>query len=202
MKIKGFDEAGALSELARLSERHRVAYASACAERLLPLYAWFHGTESWGDPAVLERGISLAWNCVKGQAEEKAIRDAIAASEEVTPDTEDFTSGLVSRALDAAVAVAQALETCLDPSPETAVQVGEVAWECAFGTEQSLVNEPGKIHFADMKALNELAQGSFVLLEEGLQQGSLRALRNLTLDDHEIDAFREEYGKGSSRRQS
>jgi uncharacterized protein YjaG (DUF416 family) len=195
MKIRGFGGASILSQLARLPQRHRVAYASACAERLLPLYTWFQGTGSWGDSTVLDRGISLAWNWAKGQAEGKAIRDAIAACEEVTPDTEDFSSGLVSRALDAAAAVAQALETCLDPSPETAAQVGEIAWECAFGLEQSLVSEPGTIHFASMETLSKLAQGRFVLLEENLQQESLHTLRNLTLSNQEIDEFREKYGK-------
>jgi P2-related tail formation protein len=53
MKIEGFDEARILSELSQLPERHRVAYASACAERLLPLYAWFERVESWGDSLSL-----------------------------------------------------------------------------------------------------------------------------------------------------
>jgi uncharacterized protein YjaG (DUF416 family) len=195
MRVKGFDGAKILSELAQLPECHRVAYASACGERLIPLYAWFERVESWGDATVLESAISRSWNWIKGQTDEKAIRDAIAACEEVTPDTEDFGSGLVSRALDAATTVAQALDTCLDPSPETAVQAGEIAWDCAFGLEQSQFYEPGKVHFADLETLNELARGSFVQLEENLQQESLRELRNLTLNDREIEEFREKYGR-------
>jgi len=132
MHVRGFDEAKVLSDLARLPERHRVAYASACAERLLPLYAWFEQVESWGDSTVLEHAIARAWNWIKGQTDRIAIRDAIAACEQVTPDTEDFRSGLVSRALDAATAIAQTLDSCLDPSPETVVQAGEIAWDCAF----------------------------------------------------------------------
>ncbi|HUC21311.1 MAG TPA: hypothetical protein VMA73_01260 [Streptosporangiaceae bacterium] len=48
-----------------------------------------------------------------------------------------------------------------------------------------------------MAALNELARGGFVLLEENLQQESLHALRRLTLNNQEIDEFREKYGKGN-----
>lgn len=199
MKIRSFDRIKFLSKLITLSSRQRAAYAIACAERLLPLYGWFEAVESWGDKTVLERSLGVAWKWVKGQAETQQITDAIVACEEVTPDTEKFSSGLASRALDAASATAQALETCINPLPETAVETGEIAWECAFGVEQSRADQPSGAYVADPKTLASLAQGSFVQLEEKLQEQSLDALQKLELTIEEVDAFRERYGKLKSR---
>jgi uncharacterized protein YjaG (DUF416 family) len=194
MKIRSFDRAKFLSKLTTLSGRQRAAYAIACAERLLPLYGWFEAVESWGDKTVLERGIEVAWKWVQGQAETRQITDAISACEEVTPDTEDFSSGLASRALDAASTTVQALETCLNPSPENALEAGEIAWECAFGVEQSQASLPSGAYVADPQVLESLAQGSFVLLEENLQVQSLKMLQKLKLTTGQVNAFRENYG--------
>jgi uncharacterized protein YjaG (DUF416 family) len=195
VKIRSFDRAKFLSKLTTLSGRQRAAYAIACAERLLPLYGWFEAVESWGDKTVLERSVEVAWKWVKGQTETQQITDAISACEEVTPDTEDFSSGLTSRALDAASATAQALDTCLNPLPETALEVGEIAWECAFGVEQSQAIPQIGAYVANQQILESLAQGSFVQLEEKLQVQSLETLQKLELTIEEVEEFRERYGK-------
>ena len=195
MKIRSFDRAKFLSKLAALPDRQRAAYAIACAERLLPLYSLFEAVESWGDSTVLERSVAVGWKWVKGQAETHSITDAIGACEEVTPDTEDFASALASRALDTASAIAQALETCINPLPETALEAGEIAWECAFGIEQSRAIPQGRAYVADPQILESLAQGSFVQLEENLQEQSLEALQKLELTIEEVDAFRKHYAK-------
>jgi hypothetical protein len=195
MKIESFDRDKSLSKLTALSGLHRAAYAIACAERLLPLYSWFEVTESWGSSTVLERSIEIAWRWVKGRAGAPEIIDAITACEEVTPDTEDFRSGLASRALDAASATAQALETCLNPLPEIALEAGEIAWECAFGVEQSRATLPSGTRLADPHILQRLSQGGFVQTEERLQEQSLASLQKLQLTVEDVDAFRMSYAK-------
>jgi uncharacterized protein YjaG (DUF416 family) len=195
VSIAGFDRARFLNKIAVLSNHQRAAYAIACAERLMPLYEWFEAVESWGDKSVLDRGLEIAWNWVKGQAETQQIIDAIAACEEVTPDTEDFSSGLASRALDAASAVAQALATCLDPLPETALEAGEIAWECAFGLEQSRALQPTGAYTADPQLLKRLAKRGLVQLEENLQIQSLETLQKLVPTIEETHAFRVRYGR-------
>jgi Protein of unknown function (DUF416) len=148
-----------------------------------------------GDKTVLERSVEVAWKWVKGQAETQQISDAIEACEEVTPDTEDFSSGLAPRALDAASATAQALQTCLDPLPGTALAAGEIAWECAFGVEQSATSQSTGPYVADPRLLEGLAHGSLVQVEEKLQAQSLETLRKLALTSEEVDEFREHFGK-------
>lgn len=195
MKVNSFDRADFLGELTTLSGRQRSAYAIACAERLLPLYDWFEATESWGDGAVLRRSVEIAWGWIKCQVDAGQIASAISACEEVTPDTEEFSSGLASRALDAASATVQALETCLNPLPETALEAGEIAWECAFGVEQSHTYPPSGAHIANAQILAELARGNFVQLEEKFQRQSLEALHELELTGEAVNAFRNRYGK-------
>lgn len=194
--MRSFEREKILEQLAPLSERQRAAYAMACAERLLPLYRWFQEVQSWGDGGVLERGIELAWSWVSGDRhQDTEIAEAIRACEAVTPDSEDFDSPLVSRALDAASAVAQALEACISPLPETAADAGEIAWECAFGLEQSRLLEAGAVHVADRQLLEKAAQGGLVVLEEDLQQRSLLSLRQSSLMAEDIDAFRRRFAK-------
>jgi len=191
---RSFGRDKVLEQLAPLSERQWAAYAAACAERLLPLYRWFQGVESWGDTGVLEKGIELAWSWARGEQHEDAkFAEAIQACEAVTPDTDEFESPLASRALDAASAVAQALEVCVSPLPETAADAGEIAWECAFGVEQSRLLETGVVQIADRQILMNAAQGGIVLLEEDLQLRSLQSLRQESFTQEEFDDFRRKF---------
>jgi uncharacterized protein YjaG (DUF416 family) len=194
--MRTFGRLKILDQLTPLSGRQRAAYAIACAERLLPLYQWFQKVHSWGDCSVLERGIELAWRWVKGEQHRDAeIAEAVRACEAVTPDSDDFDSPLAARALDAASAVAQALEACISPLPETAAEAGEIAWECAFGVEQSRLLNSGVVQFADRQLLAHITQGDFVLLEEDLQRRSLQCLRQASLTNDEVDSFRKTFAQ-------
>jgi len=77
--------------------------------------------------------------------------------------------------------------------PETAADAGEIAWECAFGVEQSSVLDTDMVHFADRQILEDLAKGSFVKLEEDLQQSSLSWLQKVSLTGDEVCEFRKEF---------
>jgi uncharacterized protein YjaG (DUF416 family) len=180
-----------LERVSALPQRHRAAYAAACAERLIPLYEWFQHEESWGDRTVLDKGIDLAWNWIAtGQPRDADIADAIRACEGVTPHMDDFHTGVASSALDAASAVAQALEACISPLPETAADAGDIAWECAFGVEQSRVLRMDTVNIADWQLLQRAAKGGLVFLEEGLQRRSFEALQHLSLTSEEVTEFR------------
>jgi uncharacterized protein YjaG (DUF416 family) len=195
MEIRRFDRVASLDRLTSLTELQRAAYATACAERMVPVYEWFQAVEAWGDVQVLRRSLDVAWGWVKSEAGTEQVTDAIAACEEVIPDTDDFSTGLASRALDAASALAQALETCLCPSPETALEAGEIAWECAFGLEQSFATLSDAMTIANWQVLKESSQGGLVRLEEHLQMESLEALRRLVCKAEDVGAFRARYGK-------
>jgi uncharacterized protein YjaG (DUF416 family) len=139
---------------------------------------WFQAIESWGDVNPLEGGVEMVWTwVVKEDFDSSIFTKAMEGCEKMTPDMDNFNSVLASGALDAASAVAQALEVCIDPSCENAVDVCEIALECSFGVEQSGLGNSHTAQIADRDFLEKAAAGSTVLLEEDLQQRSLQVLR-------------------------
>jgi uncharacterized protein YjaG (DUF416 family) len=194
--IQGFEREKLHEQLATLSQRHWAAFAVACAERLMPLYRWFEEVESWGDEKVLSSGIELVWSwIITGRPSDAEIAGAVRDCENAAPNTEDFSSPLVSRALDAAATVALALEVCISPLPDTAADAGQIAWDCAFGIEQSRLPNAGKLTIANRELLQQAARGSFVLLEESLQEQSLARLRCISLTREEADDFRKTFSQ-------
>lgn len=125
--------------------------------------------------------------------EDAKLAAAVRECEAVIPDMDDFHSYLASRALDAGSAVAQALEACISPVPETAADAGEIAWECASGVEQSRISEASLVRIAEEIILMEAAQGPLVLLEADLQQRSLGFLRREPFINEAIDDFRNQF---------
>ncbi|HXC76356.1 MAG TPA: DUF416 family protein [Candidatus Acidoferrum sp.] len=169
------------ARLTALDANGRAAFAALCAERLLPYYRWFHLTEHWGSLAALSNAIELAWRCVVDPpVSAQEIAEARAAVEAATPDSEDFRSGLASRALDASAAASYALQCRGDGSVDSAVAAGEVAWEAAFGSEQTrLLRDPSVAHIAVPSDLAAAGSGSLVITEEDHQDKSLTALRSV-----------------------
>lgn len=196
MDIQGFEREKTLVSLTGLPAQKLMAFALASAERLIPLYNWFQQVEAWGNVRALEEGIEIGWRRVKGEGIADAeFANAILACEEATPDTDDFESPLASRALDAASAVSQALETCSNPTPRDAADAAEIAWECAFGLEQSRMLDAGVVHIADKSILEQASRGGFVQLEDDLQSRSIEWLRRVTITGEEVEAFRTEFAK-------
>lgn len=196
MDIQGFEREKTLASLTGLPPQKLMAFALASAERLIPLYKWFQQVEAWGNVRALEEGIEIGWHRVKGEdIADAEFASAILACEEATPDTDDFESPLASRALDAASAVSQALETCSNPTPRDAAAAAEIAWECAFGLEQSRMLNAGVVHIADKSILEQASRGGLVRLEDDLQSRSIEWLRRVTITGEEVEAFRTEFAK-------
>jgi len=88
-----------------LDHGRRLAFAAACAERLLPLYNRFSQQANWGDAAALRRAVSQVWHAADGGAvDSDAIADLMRQCEAAAPETEDFRQPLTSAALSAATA--------------------------------------------------------------------------------------------------
>jgi len=181
--------------LASHPERHRIAFAAACAERLLPHYELFSSAEHFCDPAWLYRAVDLVWDYLKGNstlAELIAIQEQIEA---IVPDTDDFESLLASRALDAASATAQLIDLCREPTAAAAAEVAEIAWESAFGLEQDRAFDTGGLRFARNPLIADASGGGLVQLEEQLQRDSLTVLAEGALDSSEMDDCRVRFGR-------
>lgn len=62
-----FDEAELVRELEELALQSRVAFAAACAERLLPAYAAFSALANRGDAPALAEMLARVWQDLLGQ---------------------------------------------------------------------------------------------------------------------------------------
>jgi len=105
-----------------LARRKRLLFLAACCERQFGNYAQFHKETGWGDPQVLCDGLQSLWNYTDNIdiTNLKNIRRAIEA---VTPDTEEFKSVYTSSALDAAIALLESLDYCVDDDISHCLQV-------------------------------------------------------------------------------
>jgi uncharacterized protein len=123
-----YDRETLIRGLARLSHSHRVAFAAACCERLVPNYQAFSAVEGWGQPDALQEGMAIVWRWLAGVAQsDERIQQVAHACEEVAPDMEAFSSLFAAPALDAAAAVSDTLSCCLTDEIPLVVNVVDAA---------------------------------------------------------------------------
>ena len=192
-----FDRAKVQTQLAELGTREQTAFAALCAERLLPYYRWFSSQEHWGSYERLNDALGAVWRYVEGNPLTSEEYDHLVEEcRALTPDTEDFDSPLTPRAMDASVAVVQALRMCVEPSERRAAEVAEVAVHAAFGMEQiNAVEDLGQVRVADPAHLRALFGAGRVDQELEIQAGVLEALRQETPLD--VATLRERFGLAS-----
>ena len=108
-------------ELEKLPPMHRIAFGSACCERLLPTYNAFSRSANWGDPSVPRMALDEVWQVLQGKPVNpdkfNQLREEI---EDICPDLEEsnecINSEYVYEAQDAIFAIDRALLACLEPS--------------------------------------------------------------------------------------
>lgn len=114
-------------ELEGLSPLHRIAFAASCCQRLLPNYNAFSHQENWGNPSVLRTALDEVWQILQGKpVDATLIRRLIEDCSDVIPDLDDFTSpNLIYdvEAQEAAIAICNTLEACLDPTSQQIIKV-------------------------------------------------------------------------------
>jgi uncharacterized protein YjaG (DUF416 family) len=134
---------GLEQRVAALPPQAQLAFAAVCGERLLPLYRSFSIEEQWGDTGPLRETLDEVWRFVGGMGDGDKLGRAIASCEAQAPDTDDFSSGTASLALNAVGAVSAAGRACLASDPfRCALQAKEMADETAFAVSQQSVIDP------------------------------------------------------------
>jgi hypothetical protein len=89
-----YDEKHVVEQLDRLSLDQRVAFAAACAERLVPVYAAASAQRGRGDPALLMSALARLWaDLVGDRMTESEVRATIDACMALLPDEEDRAWG-------------------------------------------------------------------------------------------------------------
>ena len=127
-------------ELEKLPVFHRLAFAAACCERILPNYNALCKMYDWGDPSVLRNALDEVWQILQGQPiDEFRIYRLInnCGSDNIAPDSLDFGSDSY-RSLQVIDAICTTLKACSEPAIIEIVRVVQyarntvefsVAWE-------------------------------------------------------------------------
>jgi uncharacterized protein len=147
MNLRFYDFETLEKELEGLPGLHRIAFAAACCERLLPNYNVFAREESWGAPSIFRNALNEIWQILQGKPVDVAtiqqLRNAC-DSDDIIPHSDDF-SGYVAEAQEAAIAIYTTLDACIEPTLERIVKVAECVaftieyftdWDVSIETEE------------------------------------------------------------------
>jgi uncharacterized protein YjaG (DUF416 family) len=182
-------------QLDRLPPGHRVAFAAACCERLLPNYAAFAREVGWGEPATLRSAVDYVWSVLAGGTWNHGEIDRfIKRCDAAIPDTEDFETILVSGALDAGTAVVQTLRALLDGDPKRIV---DVASFCRDTVDMYIQNRDQLDYDTDPSFEERIEQDPLMTRELARQSATLTELAaNPVLDGALLQRIRAESADG------
>jgi hypothetical protein len=197
-----FDEPQLIQELERLTPPLRVAFAAACAERLLPAYLAYAGRHEIGNPGTLRAALDGAWLVALGgdltfDPEQEFERCAA-----LVPGDDDCANEGSALAEDAASAVAYVVTSAASGDPHKAVLSARCGYEALdnyLSNELDIdFNRPG----AEATVLGHpLVQAEFERqrrdLEELATAGSDAAAVVLRIQARAIEEAREFFGRGS-----
>ena len=187
LNLYKFDELD--QELERLQPFHRLAFAAACCERMLPNYNAFSRMENWGNPSILRIALDEVWHILQGKPVDAAlIQQLIEDCEDAIPDSDEIGGFYDVEAQEAAIAICVTLETCLDPSVQQIIRVVN----CVTNTIDAFVLERDKSFNESevgLKKLQELIANHPLAVREMVKQSEdLQKLKEtLSLNKHLIE---------------
>ena len=117
-------------QLEDLPGLHRVAFAAACCERMLPNYSAFcRTTINWGAPEVPRAALDEVWQILQGKPVEAERINQLredCGREDVFPGDLDFGDDCLETQ-EALMAIRATLVACLDPTVENIVHIANSA---------------------------------------------------------------------------
>ncbi len=124
-----FDVYQSATDIALLPVSYRLVYAAGICERLYPNYAAFCAETGSCDADRIRVILDDVWNSLKAnEIYREEIDQYKQACEALAPDTEDFSTPLVSSALDVCSAIYILLDCMLEnASPESLAQINGVS---------------------------------------------------------------------------
>jgi len=111
-------------QIYNLSYSRQLDLAIKICEKLLPEYSRFYEMHSWGNPNILLDAIAFIKVSDSSRITPSIVNEITLKLESVTPDMDDYGSGLGSYALNACTAIYEALEFLLDKAPGHIYDIG------------------------------------------------------------------------------
>ena len=118
-------------ELEDLPGLHRVAFAAACCERLLPNYSAFCRMYDFGDATIPRNALDEVWEILQGKPVDTERINQLredCGREDIFPDDLDFGGAdNCFEGQEALIAIRATLAACLDPTLENIVHIASSA---------------------------------------------------------------------------
>jgi uncharacterized protein YjaG (DUF416 family) len=189
-----FDPDSLKRDLDRLPPAHRVAFAAACCERLLPNYSAFAREVGWGKPDTLRAALDYVWSVLEGGSIDHGRIDRIIEQcDAVIPDTEAFDTIAVSSALDAGTAVVGTLRSLLDGDTKHIVEVASYCRD----TVHMYIQDRDDLDYKDALFDMKIEQDVLMRRELARQSDILSKLANTpVLDGAFLKQLRDESADG------
>ena len=142
MTWQKLDEQELVERLTSLTPEGRQAFAASCCERMIPNYEAFVLTEGVADSKACRQALDAIWRWLSGERiSEQEIRNLRNRCQEAISDPERFGSLWCGLATNAVSAIMDALDCCVNGSPQSAANTGILADDTVY-EYISRVDEP------------------------------------------------------------
>ena len=179
---------------------HRIAFAAACCERLLPTYYVFSREGGPGNPSILRSALDEIWNIVEGQEVDiKKNKTFIQDIECEIKKSEDIFTRYDWEANLAASAILYVLEVCMESADIVKIMkiikiIEDTIYEF-IEIEKDIKKSSGWAKKSYKEKLKEVENHPFTLRELAKQNLELQKLRNKDILD---SIFLEGFKKSST----
>ncbi|KAA9332155.1 DUF416 family protein [Hymenobacter busanensis] len=181
------------TQITGLSDKQKAVFAGLVCERLLPQYEAFCKAANWGSPAVYERGLEILYNSSLGEFHRAEAAALLEKLELVQPGLTDFTTPLTAYALDACIALEEALQFLIDKQESHLHNCATAATDSV----EAFVQEYRSLSSDRRDAHAIVAADAFMQAELARQHRLLDALLALPdFDSADIHALRRLNGAG------
>jgi uncharacterized protein YjaG (DUF416 family) len=174
-----------INKLKDLDFQKQAVFAYLTCERLYPNYVFFSENFNFGDPGILRSAVDyLNDNLFTIAAKRSEIDSLLNELNKNTPDTEDFTTHLVSSALDACTTIQDSLEFLIDKKFSRIIQISTNA----IDTVDMYIQEiEGLDYNSDKDFQNKINNHPLMKKEIDIQIGIIRFLcKSKTLNFEDI----------------
>ncbi|WP_163411610.1 DUF416 family protein [Flavobacterium ajazii] len=163
----------------------KLAFSLLICERLLPNYVFFSKKYNYGNPIELNNIILVLYKDLLEKNKGYNIDEYIDVVENITPDTEDYSTILVSFALDACTSILSTLYFLKDSDVENIIDVATYARD----TVDMFIQERDDLNVNNSELELLIEQDSFMQIEKKRQVAVIDYLDNIdsvTQNDLEI----------------
>lgn len=157
-----------INQLQKLDFTKQLTFAYLTCERLYPNYVYFSENFHFGDSSVIRKAIDFLYNSIfEYHFNKKNIEVLIKRIDDVTPDTEDFSTIYVSSALDACTSVRDSLDFLIDKDFSRITYISSYAYDTVDMYVREIENINLSENFEQRVAMHPLMKKE-ILTQQGI----------------------------------